>query len=979
MSDQVDTVASTAILLGLASNEGEFVQKPTEMPAERAIAFGPFRVYPERKLLLEGERAVAVGSRAFDILVALLERPGTLLRKEDLMARVWPDTFVEEANLRVHVAALRKALGDGQGGNRYLATDPGRGYSFVAPVSLSLAPEGMPSAVAAETLRYGLPGLLSRMVGRVEVVTALAAQLPDRRLVTVTGPGGIGKTTVAISVAHQLAKDCRDGAYFVDLAPLSNPALVPSMVASAFGLPTRSDNPIPMLIATLRQKQLLLVIDSCEHVLDVIAGLVEDVLKAAPEVSVLVTSREPLRAEGEHVFRLSPLGIPPEATGLTAAEALSFPAVQLFVERATASDHGFALTDGNARIVADICCRLDGIALAIELAAGRVNAFGLKDMDSQLNDRFRLLTSGRRAALPRHRTLRAALDWSYEMLPEAEQAALGCLAIFAGSFDLEAAIAVAGPAEAGPVNIVDGIANLVAKSLVSADTSGGAVRYRLLDTTRAYALEKLRESGALDLIARRHAEYYRQVFERAESDWRALPVWLHDYARHLDNLRAALDWAASPAGDPALGVALTVAAVPLWTHLSLIEECRERVERALSTPGLAPDPRRDMKLNAAFGAALEYTRGPGPEMGAAWTLAFDIAAQIDEIDYQLRSLWGLWVNDVTMGRFNPALALARKFHALAEMRSGPADRLIGDRMLGFSLYLLGDQAGARLHTERMLAGYVPAARRSDIIRFQFDQRVLARATLAEVLWLQGFPDRALQAASASIEEALAVGHESSLSYALAQAACSTALRAGDVKAAERYVSMLLQQPLQDMSGPWNSWGRCFSGLLRIIGGNSGEGIEILRSALDALPVNAFHMRHSAFLGEMAGALCRSGDIAGALAGIDEALERAERNDELWCFAELQRLKGEIVLQTGRPAAAAEAEQSFHQSLDLSRRQGALSWELRTATSLAGLQRRQGRVAEARELLAPVYDRFDEGFGTRDLQAAKRLLDELSGT
>jgi predicted ATPase len=263
------------------------------------------------------------------------------------------------------------------------------------------------------------------------------------------------------------------------------------------------------LVNFLKHKQMLLVLDSCEHVIEAAAALAEEVLRGAPGVHILATSREPLRAGGERVQRLAPLGLPPDSATLTASTALTFPAVQLFVERAGASLDGFELSDADAPIVANICRSLDGIALAIELAAGRVDAFGIRDLAAHLNDRLRLVTRGRRTALPRHQTLSATLDWSYEFLPEPERALLRRLAVFAGSFTLEAARAVAAGVEIAESEVVDCVANLVAKSLVAADVGGETVRYRLLETTRGYALAKLAESGESSQVARRHAEYFR--------------------------------------------------------------------------------------------------------------------------------------------------------------------------------------------------------------------------------------------------------------------------------------------------------------------------------------------------------------------------------------------------------------------------------------------------------------------------------------
>jgi DNA-binding winged helix-turn-helix (wHTH) protein len=332
--------------------------------ADPDISFGPFHLLPARQLLLEGAKPVRLGSRALSILIALVGRAGEFVSKDELIARVWPHTFVEEGNLRVHVAALRRALGDGQAGNRYIVNVPGRGYSFVAPVSRS---EGTLAArpIAVEPT-HNLPAPLARMVGRDDTVHALAAKLPLQRFITIVGPGGIGKTTVALAVAGALIASYKNAVRFVDLSPLADPLLVPSAVASELGLAILSGDPIPGLIAFLRDRQMLLVLDGCEHVIVAAAALAEEVIRNAPGVHILATSREPLRAEGEHVHRLPPLAAPVASASPTASEALSFPAVQLFVERAVAGLDGFELSDADAPIVADICRRLDGIALAIE-------------------------------------------------------------------------------------------------------------------------------------------------------------------------------------------------------------------------------------------------------------------------------------------------------------------------------------------------------------------------------------------------------------------------------------------------------------------------------------------------------------------------------------------------------------------------------------------------------------------------------------
>jgi DNA-binding winged helix-turn-helix (wHTH) protein len=395
-------------------------------------------------LLLEADRPVRLGSRAFQILIALVERPGELVSKEELIARVWPNTVVEEASVRVHVAALRRILGDGQAGNRYVATIPGRGYCFVAPVSQSDGSSGPAEVLHASTdaPEHSLPAPLTRMVGREAIADDLAAQLLRERLITLVGPGGIGKTTVAVAVAQRLSNSYDDGVRFVDLVPLADPLLVQSAVASTLGLPVRSENSLPSLLAFLKEKRMLLVLDNCEHVIEPVAAFAAQVLAIAPGVHIFATSREPLFVSGERVKRLSPLPFP-LSPNPTAAEAMTSPAVQLFVERAAASIDGFELRSTDVPTVVEICRRLDGIPLAIELAAACVDVFGVRGLASGLDDRFRLLTRGRRTALPRHRTLAAVLDWSYGLLAEPERAILRRLSIFAGDFTLESASAVA--------------------------------------------------------------------------------------------------------------------------------------------------------------------------------------------------------------------------------------------------------------------------------------------------------------------------------------------------------------------------------------------------------------------------------------------------------------------------------------------------------------------------------------------------------
>jgi predicted ATPase/DNA-binding winged helix-turn-helix (wHTH) protein len=954
---------------------------------EQVLAFGPFELHPLQRLLLEAGKPVRLGSRALDILIALVQRAGEVVGKDELIARGWPGTTVEEGNLRVHVAALRKALGDGHAGNRFVANIPGRGYSFVAPVESrqeSLPPPSHAAPRPARAHADTLPAPLTPIIGRADVIRALVTRLPRQRFVTIAGPGGIGKTTVALAVAEGLAASYGDGATFVDLAPVADPLLVPSALSSALRLAIRAEDPVAGLVAALRERRMLILLDGCEHVVVAAAALAEALLKGAPGVAILATSREPLRAEGEWVQRLPPLGLPPASAALTAAEAMRFPAVQLFVERAAASLGGFALSDADAPVVAEICRRLDGIALAIELAAGCMDAFGLRELEALLDDRFRVLTRGRRTALPHHQTLRATLDWSCGILPASERLILRRLSVFNGGFTLAAAYEVAMGGEIARPEFGDHLACLVAKSLVATEVGDAEVPvyYRLLDTTRAYAREKLEESGESEELGRRHAEYHRRLFERAEAEWETRPTaaWLAAYARRIDDLRAALTWAFAPGGDASVGVALTAAAVPLWFQLSLVDEGLGWVERALASLEAEPgrDERRRMRLHAALGWLEMYAAAKLDSSAAAWSTALGLAEELGDADYQLRALWALWADRTNHGELREALALADRFRGLAAVGTADAaDRLVGERMTGASLHFLGDQAGARERIERMLGRYVTPVHRAHTVRFQFDQRVTARITLARVLWLQGFADAALREVGDNVEHALSTSHTLSLCNALAQAACPVALLAGDLAAAERYAAMLRGRTAAHALDVWRAYADGFEGELLVRRGDPDAGLPLLRAAVDQLRRAGFVQCLTAFLAALALGVADAGrQVEEGLAAVEEGLARCERTGERWCLPELRRIKAEVLLKQGAPDAVRAAEALLLQSLRTAREQGALSWELRTATSLAGLWRAQGRGRDARDLLAPVYGRFVEGFAMTDLLRAAAVLKDL---
>src|SRR5262245_34870111 len=652
--------------------------------------------------------------------MALIGARGTVLTKDELMSRVWPDRVVEENNLPAQILALRKVFGPDRD---LIRTVAGRGYQFTGDVRTTAATVAGPPP----SRTTNLPEAVAELIGREAELGEVMALAAEHRLVSLVGAGGIGKTRLSLEVARQLLPRFPDGVFVAELGPVSSPELVAATVASALGLTHNAGAVSPEGVAgAVGTRKLLLVIDNCEHVIDAAACMAEALLRASPGASLLATSREPLRVSGEYIYRVPPLEVPAEGNQDT-EDIFRHAAVRLFVARARAAEPRYVAEGRVAAATAAICRHLDGIPLAIELAATRIVAFGVDGVATRLDDRFRLLTGGNRT-LPRHQTMRATLDWSYGLLSGPEQVVLRRLGVFVGVFTLDAATAVAASVDISAADAEDAVANLVGKSLLSTDVGGAIVSYRLLETTRAYAREKLVESVEFDHLARRHAEYYRDLFQRAGAELETRPTaeWLAVYRPHLDDARAALDWAFSPGGDAGVAVTLTAAAIPLWTHLSLVTECRGRAEQAIASlgPQVPSDPRRDMQLYLALGYAHLHTLGGGPEMSAAFTKALELAEITNDRRCRLGAIYGLYVHRLTAGDYRGALSLGEKFRTVATETADRFDVATASRLIGLALQILGDQPGARRHLEPLVGLRLPTARTSHINLYQFDPRMV---------------------------------------------------------------------------------------------------------------------------------------------------------------------------------------------------------------------------------------------------------------
>ncbi|HUA56899.1 MAG TPA: winged helix-turn-helix domain-containing protein [Candidatus Sulfotelmatobacter sp.] len=941
-------------------------------------AFGSWEIDVGRRELRAQGTPVPLGSRAFEVVEVLVRSARDLVTKDQLFERVWRGAVVGEATLHVHISAIRKALGADRG---LLKTASGRGYRLLGdwtPRYRGTAPTSAQTRRADGAPRANnFPLIVTPLIGRASAAQHVRDLVSAYRVVTLTGPGGIGKTTLALKAARHLLAAFDDGGCFVELASLSDPGLVPSSVATALGLNLGGDAASPESVArAVGGNQLLLVLDNCEHLIGAVAILAETFVRFCPRTTILATSREVLRIDGERVYRVPPLDVPaPEESAPDRIREHS--AVELFIARTKALDSGFSARAENFALVAAICRRLDGIPLAIEFAAARAAALGIQEVASGLRDRFGLLGSGRRTALPRHQTLRATLDWSHELLSEAERQLLRRLAVFPAGFTVDAAAAVMSDRPQDRAAIVDGIANLVSKSLVALDKSETTTRWYLLETTRGYALEKLEKSGEAGEMARRHAEFQLALFSpfATEGQRQAVIDDLGRYRREIDNLRAALNWAFSPDGDAALGVLLAAAAADFWFAVSLVAESSEWSSKALARIGDAAGTRCEMVLQYNLGRTLMYTRGMTDDAREALTRAMALAREHADSDHQQRVTVSLWLFSFRAAALHDALERARQYEEVARL-GDPQSRAVADWLVGIPQIYLGAHIEASGRLERANDQYPIGSRSPDIVRFMGDLRTVAFSHLSLSLLSRGLLDAASGMAVRAIEEARGTNQPATSCIALACAAGFVFLSLGELDVAGRYSDELIDHAYKYALRPYHAVGHCVSGSLAVRRADPNTGVGSIRRGLAEMREVTHLLFYPYFLAELAAALGAIGRIDEGLAEIDTAQRIATEMGNRWLIPEILRVKGELLAQRGSGDSIAIAE-LFRQSISLAHEQQALYWELSAAISLAELMRRQDRDAEARAVLAPAYDRVTEGFSAPRVKHAQKLLASLT--
>lgn len=802
--------------------------------------------------------------------------------------------------------------------------------------------------------QLSLPQLPRHFVGRDEVAGTLATTLAERRFVSVVGPGGLGKTTLAVAIARRLSATLAGGVCFLDLARLSTGEVLAAELGLALGMDGSKGMSREGLKQRLAGQRMLLVLDSCETVIDAAADMAEELSASVPEILILATSREPLRAQGEWVHRLAPLASPPGAAALPMWLAMTYPALRLFFDVALSRDAAFAPTPDNIAQATAICGRLDGSPLGITLVASHAHRLGMQRIAAQLGPELLSLSADNQAA--RHSSLEAVLDWSYRLLQHDEQRAFRALACLRGSFDLDTAIAVAGGQRA---EALGGVLNLTDKSLLMTLHVGDTTLYRMPDMTRAYASEQLERAAAPEYrgARTRHAHALIQLLEIAEQQWNSMGKveWRRTHGVWIEDVRHALAWAFSDAGDSLLGTELTVAVLQLAEQTGLFAGFDDFARRALSEVNRLDPPRPELAVRMHTFPAFGQLRAVTDEPHHIVTLAkaLQISAVPGSAATQLGALVALWANSFQHGKYRESLARTRDIQQLCD--SDWVIDMTARRTRAQSLHFLGDHAAARALAEGVLA---QADRRIPLIYTPspVSVEVSMRIVLARIHWIEGRPDQAWR----TVEECLSFAEQDappSICQGLAIAAIPIALWCGQPSACAGWAARLVEQADRYEFPYYRAWGR----LIEVVLDAGGASRPAHAEALKTLP-NGEQTKYRDHLGTFEQAsLCA------------DTFVRAQNGSVGWCAPEIIRARAEHIAAAEGPDAEAVTTALLEHALALAQAQGALGWELRVAISTARLARRWGRAEPGLALLRSVYAKFTEGFATRDLRLARELL------
>ena len=937
-----------------------------------AWSFGKFTLLADRRLLMAEGLPVRLGGRALDVLIALVEYAGQFVSRDELISRIWGARVVEEINLRVQVATLRRLLGDDERGDpQFILNVPTRGYCFVAPVTrIGKARNVSPGHHGPAAL----PTPLATLVGRDSMVWKLVDELRTCRVVTIVGAGGVGKSAVATKVAGLVANRHSDGVIHVDLSGLADVHVASDRIAAALGSSSDIPRVAEWIASSLRDRQVLLFLDGCEGVVDLVALLAEEIQGRAPGTYLLTTSREPLRIPGEQVHRLGALDVPPPDPRMAPEVALSFSSVQLLLERMCTGSREFDPSANDVGLMSELCRRLDGVPLAIELAAHCMVHLGLSGILEQLDDGFDMLVDERRVDVPHHQSLRASFDWSFANLMPREKHILCRRSVFAQAFSLADGAHIASIEGADDDDTVrELIGQLATKSLVAVESGQGGVQYRLLGATRTYARARLLTQGDDSCARLRHAHWVISLLD-STGEIQVAPADVARVALALDEVRAALDWLSRREDGQALQIRILAASVQRWFRVAAVGDFCDRAGKALRGASGTVGDADHVHVMTGLGHARLHAFGLDADSSAALEQALSMAERLDQPDVLLIALWGLWLARCQGGCHAEALELAERHDALGASASsatviaivaekhetllvspGARSGITSDVMLLVSLTNAGRHPEARVRGERALAGTFLMPMKGARSGSQLENEAVAKTSLARLLWLQGLPEKSIQMA----KEAVDIAREAM--DGLTACLCLhglwlVALWAGDPETAGAASLSLADLASRHSLGYWEAWARFDQAAIAFVDGGLMRPdwrdpicgvlqLELMATLSTELPE-------------------------------PEVLLRSDAGQAPWCEPEILRVRGYQVALLETEQGRHKALGLFERSRQLARTQGALSWELRAVTSIATISNQPGEASMAIELLTSTLARFSEGFATRDLRRASDLLVKL---
>lgn len=923
-------------------------------PHRGALSFGPFRLHPHAGHLFRGDAQIALGHRAAEILTLLVRRAGETLTHDEIIRHAWPKTVVEDNNLRVQISAIRKALGPDA--HTYIQNIPGRGYRFTASSGT-----GEPAEPAMSQRHPHVLVSKSGFFGRDNDLAALKMLLRDSRCATIVGSGGIGKTRLAERLCTDLRLDNKLDIVSLDLSLPLTGGNVATALKAVLGVANHRDTHLDDLCDYFRSRHALLVMDHCEHVIDQAVDVIATLLAQSSNLTILSSSREPLRIVGERVYRLMQLACPPPSDPLITLETiLQFPSVQLFVDRVRAHDGAWHPNGQDAFPIAQLCHRLDGIPLALEFAASRVRAFGLSGMMRHLDSYPGLLTGGRRTGSSRQHAMASTLDWSFQLLSPLESAVLLRVSVFRRSFSRDMASHVARSAGVSEEAILSALIGLVEKSWLVVEPAGGANRYRLLRTTRAYAADKLADDPCFDAIKRQYVEAILNATAELVPQGRSDEAEHHQqYVALIDEVRQALDWSLGDTATHALANALLLTSRYLWFHLSQFDGFIDHAERVLSHSSAVQQNAAAGRLLVLMGPAIYNAQGPVPRMRDVLEKGLELATRFDDMKSMLFGLRGLWNYHHGLAEYAQSIHIATQYRRYTRHHVEAND---GDITLA-TMHGINDLQKGRLR--RAFKYLTFASSRSNphfshsADPYDFHQTIVETGMLARISWLRGNFAGAFTLLDECLDAANATLSPTSRVFALAVAACPILMWSGRTQDAVSHIAVLQNLASSHAMHHWAHYGDLY-------GLSLGHMLEGKRSDASAgVDMTAWVPRHVEEFSVLDGGVIPP-----------SFLTRAKSSHPIWCSAENLRSVAVEAYRISGDGGIPQTVAALRKAIALAQSQGARAWELRATLSLAPILQRQKKCAEARTMVSRIIDRFDVDDATADLVRAHALLPDL---